>query len=62
MTLDPYSIGGAILGGLFGGQSSTQTQSANREPWGPAQDLLKSQIYNTGQLQNYYQQNPFSPM
>ena len=62
MALDPYSIGGAILGGLFGGQSSTQTQTANREPWAPAQDLLKSQITNTGQLQNYYQQNPFSPM
>jgi hypothetical protein len=62
MALDPYSIGGAILGGLFGGQSSTQTQTANKEPWAPAQDLLKSQIYNTGQLQNYYQQNPFSPM
>jgi hypothetical protein len=60
--LDPISIGGAILGGLFGGQSSTQTQTANREPWAPAQDLLKSQITNTGQLQNYYQQNPFSPM
>lgn len=56
------AIGGAILGGLFGGQSSTQTQTANREPWGPAQELLKSQIANTGQLQNYYQQNPFSPM
>ena len=62
-TGNPYlAIGGAILGGLFGGQSSTQTQTANREPWGPAQDLLKSQISNTGQLQNYYQQNPFSPM
>jgi hypothetical protein len=61
-TGNPYALGGAILGGLFGGQSSTQTQTANKEPWGPAQDLLKSQIYNTGQLQNYYQQNPFSPM
>ena len=61
-TGNPYALGGAILGGLFGGQSSTQTQSANKEPWGPAQDLLKNQIYNTGQLQNYYQQNPFSPM
>lgn len=54
------AIGGAILGGLFGGQSSTQTQTANREPWGPAQELLKRQIANTGQLQSYYQQNPFN--
>ena len=62
MAFDPISIGATLLGGILGGQGGNKTETVSKEPWGPAQDLLKSQIYNTGQLQNYYQQNPFSPM
>lgn len=53
-----WEIGGALLGGLIGGDD-TET-SSQKSPWAPAQPWLQSNI-NSGQtLQNFYQKNPFS--
>lgn len=55
------SIAGTVVGGLLGGgKSSGTTQTANREPWGPSQEWLKSLLQQGEQLQGYYQQNPFN--
>lgn len=52
-------IAGAVVGGLM---SDDQQASASREPWAPAQPWLKEQIATGQKLQNYYQENPFSPL
>jgi hypothetical protein len=51
-------VGGSLLGGALGGQDSTQT--ASRDPWGPSQEWLKSNLQTGQKLQDYYQQNPFN--
>lgn len=52
-------IAGAVVGGLL---SDDQQASASREPWGPAQPWLKRNIEQGQSLQDFYTQNPFSPM
>lgn len=47
----------AALGAL---SSKDQTQAKKLDPWGPAQDFIKSQIGQGQQLANQYQQQPFS--
>lgn len=49
---------GAGLGALAGTQS--QTQSSNRDPWGPAQQYLRDNLATNARMQDYYQANPFS--
>ena len=57
---DIWNIGGALLGGLLGGQSSQQSQTQQSQPWAPAQPWIQSNI-NSGQaLQNAYQAQPLS--
>lgn len=57
---DLFSIGGALLGGLLGGNNSSTNTTADKTPWAPVQPWLQSNI-NSGQaLQQYYQNNPFS--
>lgn len=52
---------GNIAGALAGAASARdQTQSTNRDPWGPAQPLLRDLIAQTGALSQQYQQQPFS--
>lgn len=58
--MDLFSIGGALLGGLASGNSSGQTQTQSRDPWGPSQDWLKQNITSGQNLQNWYQLNPIS--
>jgi len=53
-------VAGSVLGGLLGGSGGNASTTQNKEPWGPAQDWLKSNISTGQSLQNYYQQNPFS--
>lgn len=53
-------IGGALLGGLLGGDDSGGSQTSERTPWAPAQDWLKSNITLGQKLQNQYMDNPFS--
>ena len=60
MEFDPYKIGGAILGGLLGGQDSKQSQSSTKTPYGPATGWLNSSIAQGQNLQNLYSANPFS--
>lgn len=52
-------VAGSALGGLFGGDGGSATQTASKEPWAKAAPWIE---YNLGQgqkLQNYYEQNPF---
>lgn len=62
--LDGMNTGKALatLAGTVAGAASgkDQTQSTNRDPWGPAQPFLKSLLDQGQQLQQQYQQNPFS--
>lgn len=51
---------GGILGGLFGGSDSEQTQTASKEPWSEAKPWILSNIAQGQQLQDYYTQNPFN--
>jgi hypothetical protein len=52
-------VAGAVVGGLMGGDDE-QTQTQNRDPWGPAQPWLRANL-NTGQnLQGYYERHPFN--
>lgn len=52
---------GQVAGALAGAASSRdQTQATNRDPWGPAQPLLRDLIGQTGALSQQYQQQPFS--
>ena len=65
------SLGGpravaSVVGGLLGGAASRSgtpaTQTSTKEPWGPAQDWLRSLITSGQSLQSYYQQNPISDL
>lgn len=53
-----WNIGGALLGGLLGGQSSTQTTS--KDPYAPAQPWINSNIQSGQNLQAQYQAQPLS--
>lgn len=53
------SLVGGLLGAALGGED--QTTSSQRDPWAPAQPLLKDFIGRTAQLNDFYQRNPFSP-
>ena len=55
-----YKVGGALLGGLLGGQDSKQSQSSTKTPYGPATGWLDSSIAQGQNLQNLYGSNPFS--
>jgi hypothetical protein len=60
--IDPtlLQLGGAALGALSSGDQE-QKQTGTREPWGPAQDWIKSNITRGQELQKRYEQTPFSP-
>lgn len=51
-----------FIGGLLGavGSSGSQTQTQNRDPWGPAQPYLLNNLQNLSDLQKFYQANPLS--
>lgn len=53
------TLAGALLGG---GSSGGGTQTASKEPWGPAQPWLQNQITTGQNLQNYYQAHPLNSM
>ena len=55
-----WNIGGALLGGLFGGDDEEQTSTSRSEPWIYAQPWLRENIESGQRLQEHYQQNPFS--
>lgn len=57
---DLWNIGGALLGGLLGNQSSTQSTSNTQQPYAPAQPWIQSNINSGQNLQNQYQANPLS--
>lgn len=52
------NLAGAVLGAA---SSRDQTQSANRDPWGPAQPFLRELIGQGQQLNQQYQAQPFNP-
>lgn len=50
-----------LAGSAIGAASSKdQTATAQREPWGPAQDWIKSNIKDGQALQDYYKKNHFN--
>ena len=55
---------GAIIGGIAGAAgnsgSTTNTQTATRDPWGPAQPYIMRNLQDQQSLQDYYKKNPFS--
>ena len=53
---------GAVLGGLLGfaGSSGNQTQTVNKDPWGPAQPYLLNNLQTLSDLQKFYQANPMN--
>lgn len=55
-------VGGALLGAIGSSKGQSQTQNSTREPWGPAQDWIKSNMANGQQLQGWYQQHPFNAL
>lgn len=55
-------IAGAVVGGLMSDKGGGQTQTQNREPWGPAQQPLKDLLGDSSKLREYYQQNPFNQL
>jgi hypothetical protein len=57
---DMWNIGGALLGGLLGNQSSTQSTSNTQQPYAPAQPWIQSNINSGQNLQKQYQANPLS--
>lgn len=57
------SLIGPVVGGLLGASGSgdkTTTQTATKDPWGPAQPYILNNLQNEANLQKYYQQNPFN--
>lgn len=54
------NLAGAALGALASGSAQGGTTTANKEPWGPTQDWLKSLIGQGQALQQQYTQTPFS--
>lgn len=56
---------GAIVGGIAGAAgnsgSTTNTQTATKDPWGPAQPYIMRNLQDQQSLQDYYKANPFSP-
>lgn len=58
--------GVGLLNDLTGGgkkeNGGAGTQSATRDPWGPAQPYILRGLSDTSALNNYYQQNPFSDL
>lgn len=57
---DLWNIGGALLGGLLGNQSSTQSTSNTVNPYAPAQPWINSNIASGQSLQKQYQAQPLS--
>lgn len=57
---DLWNIGGALLGGLLGGQNSNKTESLSKDPYAPAQPWINSNIGSGQSLQSAYQAQPFS--
>lgn len=55
-------IAGAVVGGLMSDKGGGQTQTQNREPWGPAQQGLKDVLSDATKLREYYKQNPFNQL
>lgn len=53
-------IAGSVIGGLLSGSGGSSSATQSKDPWGPAQDWLKSNLATGQSLQNFYQQNPFS--
>ena len=60
--IDPtlLQLGGAALGAASS-QDQEQTTTQKNEPWGPAQDWIKSNIASGQALQKRYTDQPFSP-
>jgi len=52
------NLAGAAIGAA---SNKDQQQTTTREPWGPAQDWIKSNIAQGQQLQKQYTDQPFSP-
>ena len=54
-------IAGSVVGGLMsdGGGSS---QTASKDPWGPAVEPLTNSLATGQDLERYYQQTPFNPL
>lgn len=52
-------IAGAVVGGLMGGDDGGG-QQVSKDPWGPAQPLLKDNLSELRALQLYQQQNPWN--
>ena len=50
-------LGGAALGALAGGDTTT---SNSKDPWAPAQPYLKANLDRNQGMQEYYAKNPFS--
>lgn len=50
-------LGGAALGALAGGDTTT---SAQKDPWAPAQPYLLQNLKQNAGMQDYYAKNPFS--
>lgn len=55
-----WNIGGALLGGLLGGQSSTQGATNTTNPYAPAQPWINQNINSGMSLQKQYQAQPLS--
>lgn len=49
-----------VVGSALLAPDGSQTSTATKEPWGPAQDWMRSNIEQGQQLQDYYTQNPFN--
>lgn len=53
------NVAGAVVGGLMGGDEQ-QSQTATKDPWAPADPYLRGSLTTGGNLERYYQQNPFN--
>lgn len=54
------SIIGGVLGAVGSSGSTTNTQTATRDPWGAAQPFMVKNLEDEAKLKAYYQQNPFN--